>query len=124
MHKVLIVEDEDVLRNAYVTVFTFEKFSVSEAENGKVALKQIKSVQPHVIVLDILMPVMSGIEFLQQANLAREFPNTKVLVLSNLSDKETVKQVESLGASKHLVKASLSPSQLVANVRSLLPTQV
>ena len=119
-HKVLIVEDEDILRNAYVNVFTIEKFDVTEAANGKKALESIAKVQPDVIILDILMPVMSGIEFLEKVNLVKKYPDVKVLVLSNLSDNTTIELVKSLGASKHLVKSSLSPSQLVATVRALL----
>ena len=120
MHKVLIVEDEDILRNAYVNVFKMEKFNVAEAANGQIALIQIEQVRPDIVILDVLMPVMNGIEFLEKVNLLKRYPKTKVLVLSNLSDKETVDQVITLGASKHLVKSSLSPSQLVATVRALL----
>jgi two-component system response regulator YesN len=120
MHKVLIVEDEDILRNAYVSVFKFEKFDVREAANGRIALEKIETFKPHIIILDVLMPVMNGIEFLEKVNLIQQYPHTKVLVLSNLSDKDTVDQVIALGASKHLVKSSLSPSQLVQTVRALL----
>jgi two-component system response regulator YesN len=120
MHKVLIVEDEDILRKAYVNIFTIEKFDVSEAANGEMALKKIAEVKPDVVVLDVLMPIMNGIEFLEKVNLIKKYPKTKVLVLSNLSDNDTVEQVISLGASKHLVKSSLSPSQLVSTVRLLL----
>lgn len=120
MHKLLIVEDEEILRKAYVNVFTIEKFDVSEAENGEVAMRQIELVKPDIIILDVLMPVMNGIEFLEKVNLINDYPKTRVLVLSNLSDKETIDQVIRLGATKHLVKASLSPGQLVKTVRNLL----
>ena len=120
MHKVLIVEDEDILRNAYVNVFTIEKFDVSQAANGKAALDMIKKVNPDIVILDILMPVMNGLEFLEKVNLAGSYPKTKVLVLSNLSDKETIDQVTALGATKHVVKSSLSHGQLVQTVRTLL----
>ena len=120
MHKILIVEDEDILRNAYVNVFTIEKFDVSEAANGKIAIEQIEKVKPDIVILDVLMPNMSGIEFLEKVNVARDYPKTKILVLSNLSDKDTIEHVISLGATKHLVKSSLSPGQLVETVRTLL----
>ena len=120
MQKILIVEDEDILRRAYVNVFTVEKFKVAEAAHGKDALKKIEEEKPDLVILDILMPVMNGIEFLQKAKVAERYPKTKVLVLSNLSDKETVDQVMTLGAAKHMVKSSLSPSQLVAAVKDLL----
>lgn len=120
MYTVLIVEDEEILRNAYQHVFRLEKFKVAVASNGQEALDQLKKITPDIIVLDILMPVMSGISFLEQANLQKKFPKTKVLVLSNLSDKPTVERVLSLGATRHVIKSSFSPGQLVAQVRRLL----
>lgn len=120
MYKILIVEDEEILRNAYQHVFTLEKFKVAAASNGQEALDQLKKFTPDIIILDILMPVMGGISFLEQANLQKKFPKTKVLVLSNLSDKPTIERVLALGATRHVVKSSLSPGQLVAQVRRLL----
>ena len=120
MPKIMIVEDEEVLRSAYVNVFTYENFEVVEAPNGKVALDSMSANAPNVIILDVLMPVMNGIEFLQAVDIPVNYPHTKILVLSNLSDKETIEQVINLGAALHLVKSSLSPSQLVDAVRNLL----
>lgn len=118
--KILIVEDEEILRNAYVSIFHTEKFTVSEASNGKEALGKIKSFQPDIILLDILMPIMNGLEFLKIAQIKESHPNTKVLVLSNLSDKGTIDSVLLLGATSHLVKANISPRQLVNEVKDLL----
>ena len=120
MKKILIVEDEDILRKAYVSVFTMEKFQVAEAANGEIAIKEIERLKPDIVILDILMPVMNGIEFLEKVNMVKKYPQTKVLVLSNLSDKETVDNVITLGATKHMVKSSLSPGQLVRTVKDLL----
>jgi DNA-binding NarL/FixJ family response regulator len=120
MHKVLIVEDEDILRKAYVRLFTLENFLVTEAENGQVALEKIKKANPDIVILDILMPVMNGLEFLQKIDLSKRFPQTKVLVLSNLSDKNTLEEAVRLGAARHVIKSSMSPGQLVLAVRSLL----
>jgi adenylate cyclase len=120
MQRVLIVEDEDILRKAYASIFALEKFSVVEAENGRVALEKIDKAKPDIVVLDILMPVMSGLEFLQKIDLAKRFPDTKVLILSNLSDKKTIDEAIKLGASTHVLKSSMSPTQLVRIVRGLL----
>lgn len=119
MKKILIAEDEVALREVYKTLFTFEKFDVYDAVNGKEALKQLKKHRPDVIVLDILMPVMSGIEFLEQANIPEHYPEVKVLVLSNLSDTKTLNKLTSLGANKYILKASASPAELVHAVREL-----
>lgn len=120
MKKMLIVEDEQALRDVYKTLFTFEKFAVYEAANGKEALKQIKKLNPDVILLDILMPVMGGLEFLEKAAVKLNYPNTKVLVLSNLSDSKTLSKICDLGADKYLLKSSASPAELAAAVKELI----
>lgn len=120
MKKLLLVEDEQVLREVYKTLFMIEKYEVHEAANGKEALKLIANLKPHIIVLDILMPVMTGLEFLEKAKLSEKLPDTKVLVLSNLSDMKTLNHIHELGASKYLLKASAGPSELAAAVRELV----
>lgn len=120
MHKLLIVEDETMLREVYVTLFTLEKLEVYQAPNGKEALKILATCKPDVILLDVLMPVMGGIEFLEKVDLKKNYPNIKVLVLSNLSDHKTLDTITKLGATKYLLKASVSPSELVAAVRDLM----
>ncbi|MGI9027395.1 MAG: response regulator [Candidatus Saccharimonadales bacterium] len=120
MKKILIVEDETALREVYVMLFSMEKFEVHQAHNGLVAIKQLKAVKPDLIILDVLMPVMGGIEFLEAVDIQKNYPGVKVLVLSNLSDPKTRTQVEKLGASKYILKASAAPTQLVTVVKQLL----
>jgi DNA-binding NarL/FixJ family response regulator len=120
MKKILIVEDEEVLRKVYETLFTLEKFSVAVAENGKAALQKLKKVKPDVIILDLLMPVMGGVEFLETSNLKKTHPRTKVLVLSNLSDADTISRITELGATKYVLKAGVSPGELIGTVRKML----
>ncbi len=120
MKSILIVEDETALRDVYAMLFDFEKFKVYQAPNGKIALKQLKDMKPDIILLDVLMPVMGGIEFLEAANIKKNYPDVKVLVLSNLSDAKTRERVESLGASKYMLKAGVAPSELVKAVAQLL----
>lgn len=119
MRRILIIEDEAALREVYVILFTMNKYEVYEAANGKIAADTIAAIKPDVIILDALMPVMGGIEFLKAVNIKNNFPNTKVLMLSNLSDPKTISLSHKLGAQKYLLKASASPEQLVEAVRSL-----
>lgn len=119
MKKVFIVEDEVALREVYITLFTLEKFDVYQAVNGKDALKQLPKIKPDVILLDVLMPEMGGMEFLQTVPLREKYPKTKVLMLTNLSDAKTLQQIQDLGAS-YILKSSISPLQLVHAVRDLL----
>lgn len=120
MANILIVEDEAMLRKVYETLFKLEKFNVETAENGKIALDKIDSFKPDIIILDLLMPIMGGVEFLEQANMASDYPKTKVLVLSNLSDLETINRINELGATDYVLKASIAPGELVSAVRRLI----
>ncbi|HUP26408.1 MAG TPA: response regulator [Candidatus Limnocylindrales bacterium] len=119
MTKILIVEDEAMLRDVYAALFKMEKYQVAEAGNGKEAVRQLKLFKPDIVLLDVLMPVMGGIEFLEKTKIKQNHPHLKVLVLSNLSDTATLQQVTKLGATKYFLKASLSPTQLVEAVKSL-----
>lgn len=118
--KVLIVEDEFILRAAYKSVLTQAGFTVSEAADGKEALTRLAADPPDLILLDILMPVMDGISFLKQAKIRDRYPGTKVIAFSNLSDQQKVERMLRLGANRHVLKSSLSPRQLVVLVHDML----
>jgi DNA-binding NarL/FixJ family response regulator len=115
------VEDEPMLRDVYVTLFKLqEEYKVYEAGNGKEAIAVLKTVEPDVIILDALMPVMGGIEFLETVKPAENLPNTRILLLSNLSDPKTVSKGKKLGAHKYLLKAEVAPTQLLRAISELV----
>ena len=120
MKRIMIVEDEVALRTVYSMLFKKQGFRVHEMKNGKEALDALGKAKPDIILLDILMPVMSGLEFLEQAKLKQNYPATKVLALSNLSDPKTLNQIYKLGADQYVLKASVSPKALLECVESLL----
>jgi DNA-binding NarL/FixJ family response regulator len=101
-------------------IFKIKGFDVFEAANGKIALEQISKIQPDIIILDILMPVMGGIAFLEEADIKQMYPKSKVLVLSNLSDTKSISRIKELGADKHLLKSSVTPDELVSAVTQLI----
>jgi DNA-binding response OmpR family regulator len=115
--KVLIVEDDFDLSDAFRTTLTLAKYDVHVAENGKKALEYLETDQPDIILLDVLMPVMDGREFL------RKFDNksdTPVVVLSNLDGKDDIDELLGLGAQNYLLKSSINPDTLVTLVSSTL----
>lgn len=122
MTRLLIVEDETALREIYITLFKLQGYEVYDAPNGKEAVRQMRILKPDVVILDALMPVMGGIEFLQIIKPKENYPNTRILLLSNLSVPRTVSRSKTLGADKYLLKASVSPTELVAAVNELLKT--
>jgi DNA-binding NarL/FixJ family response regulator len=117
--RILIIEDETALQDAYALLFKTKKYEVFQAFNGEEALPILQNKKPDYVILDILMPVMGGVEFLETARIPEEYPDVKVLVLSNLSDPKTLETVLRLGASKYLLKASTSPRELIDAIESL-----
>ena len=116
--KILIVEDEQTLNEAYQMILSQEGYDVHVAYDGKEALEKCKAVEPDLILLDLRMPKMGGIEFLEAYELEKKHPKVKVIVFSNLDTQSEVDQAYQLGAHKYMLKAWASPkelSQLVAN---------
>jgi len=109
---ILIVEDEKLLREAYEVILSSQGHKVRSAQNGIDGLKKLKEEKPDIVLLDIFMPLMDGREFLRNFN-AAEYPLTKIFVLSNVSNKETEQEVLANGAKLFLLKAELSPLDLV-----------
>lgn len=114
MKKVLIVEDEAVIREAYTILLEAHGYDVASAANGEEALQKCKDGAFDAILLDLMMPVIDGIGFLERANLRASAPKTKVILLSNLSSGQEVIKAKELGACRHEVKSDLAPSDVIA----------
>ena len=112
MKKVLIIEDEKPLRDIYAMILEKEGFKVNKAENGQAGMKKLKSFKPDLIILDMLMPVINGIEFLKRANLTIDFPETKTIIVSNLSDAISKNESKKYGVVHTFLKVNLSPNDL------------
>src|SRR4051812_30316674 len=120
MAHVLIVEDEKALNDAYKIILEKEGHTVSSAFNGQEALDISQKQAPDIILLDLLMPVMGGIEFLQNFELKTKHPDTTVIILSNLDMDKEIQQAFELGAYKYILKAVTSPQQLAVMVNHLI----
>src|SRR4030067_1214761 len=96
--KILIVEDDPLVSRMYQTVFEFEGFEVELARNGEEGIEKLKKEKPVMILLDIMMPKMSGIDVLRELKADIKTKKIQVVVLTNLSgDKDAEKALE-LGA--------------------------
>jgi CheY-like chemotaxis protein len=117
---VLIVEDDNDLRDAYVMILESEGIDTKAAENGQVALDLIASEgDPGIIFLDLRMPVLDGIGFLKQYN-APEHTETEVIVFSNYDAKNEIDAAYELGAQRYVLKARAAPKELIRIVRTIL----
>ncbi len=118
MRKVLIAEDDTFLANAYRVKFENEGFSIEIASDGEEALAKTKSFKPDVILLDLVMPKKDGFTVLEEIKKDLETKNIKVIVTSNLGQKEDVDRVMKLGALKYFVKSDTSIASIAEMVKN------
>ncbi len=113
--KVLLVEDDDVIREIYAMKFELEGFPVATAENGKIGLKMLSDFEPHIVLLDMMMPVMGGLEFMQALkDSGRDMPD--VVVFSNMSAQRQVDSVMRLGAKAYWTKSDYTPERVATEL--------
>lgn len=120
MAKVLVVEDDMMLKMTYDIILKKEGHTVERAIDGQEALLKIKEFHPDLILLDMMMPKMSGLEFLEAADIKKSYPNTKVIVFSNMSMPMEMEKAYELGATKYMLKSSTSPKQLSELIEATL----
>ena len=118
--KVLIVDYDAFLLDMYSIKFKESGFLVEIAKNGEEAIAKAKSLNPDVILLDIVMPKMDGFDVLREIKKDNLAPGAVIFILTNLGQKEDVDRGLKLGASDYIVKAHFTPSEVVAKVRNLL----
>ncbi len=111
-HVVVLIEDDSVLQETFRDVLLGEGFKVTTASDGQEGLAIVRKQKPGIVLLDMLMPSLNGIEFLRQFD-AKHHPETKIVVFSNLSDPEQMQQTLELGAVQYVVKSDLSLDQLI-----------
>ena len=123
MYKVLLVEDEKILRDAYTILLNAQsEYQLDVATNGQEALEFCQKSSYDLILLDLMMPVLDGVGFLRSARLGVTSPKTKVIVMSNLSTNEGLTEAIKLGVSRHEVKSSLSPADVLMIMKQELQT--
>ena len=116
----LLVEDDPLLVTMYQTKFSAEGFQVFTATDGEAGLQLAKDQKPDIIVLDIMMPKLDGIEVLRAIRQDALLKDIPVLMLSNLSELAKQKEAMELGAKEFLVKANLTPTEVVSKIKQHL----
>lgn len=120
MPNILIVEDEKALNEAYALVLKKNDYTVQSAFNGEEALEKTKDTQFDLILLDLRMPKMDGVQFLKKLKPAKNAPGTKIIIFSNYDDQNEVNEAIENGATRYILKAWSSPNELVKIVRETL----
>ena len=115
---ILLIEDDCLLLKMYKTKFTMEGFEVLTAEDGEAGLKIALEKKVDFIIMDIMMPKLSGLDLLAQLKKTEKGKNIPVIILSNLARPEKQKQALDSGAKEFLVKANVTPAEVVAKVQA------
>ncbi len=118
MKKIIIVEDEEILRNLLQKKLTAEGYEVSVAENGEEGLEKIRENRPDLILLDIIMPKMDGFEMLEEMKKDDSIFGIPVIVVSNSGQPVEIDRAQSLGARDWLVKTEFDPQEVINKVVS------
>ncbi|MGB3945421.1 MAG: response regulator [Candidatus Saccharimonadales bacterium] len=122
MANILIVEDDKDLNQAYQMILERDGHEVSTAANGEEALKKATANTPELILLDLLMPIMGGLEFLKKYDLAKH-PDVKVLIFTNMENSPEVSEAYNLGAHRCIVKSWTAPQNLTHVINEALKTK-
>jgi len=120
MHKILIVEDDQIVANIYRNKFSLEGYQVDIALDGLVGLEQVRSFRPDVVILDLMLPKMTGVELMKKIRAEPDFRQLPVIVFSNTYLTNMVQEAWRAGATKCLSKANCTPKQLIEVVRSAI----
>ena len=120
MTKIAIIEDDSVIAQMYRMKFEADGFEVQIADNGRDGVTLVEQFSPDVVLLDMQMPIMNGDEALKQIRKKDWGKTVPVMVLTNLGEEEAPKDIRSLGIESYIVKADLTPRQVVERVKTTL----
>jgi len=119
MNKILIIEDDKILLEMYQDKFAHEKFEVQTASEGQEGIEKMTSFQPNVVLLDLIMPKMSGFEFLKLVKADQSLSHIPIIVLTNIyADAEDL--VKNWGVKYFLLKSNYTPETIVTRVKETL----
>lgn len=120
--KVAIIEDDIAISQMYRLKFETEGYEVQTAENGKLGLELIEQFKPAIILLDLMMPEMTGDKMLAELRNKPWGKDIKVIILTNMGEEEAPKEIKELGVESFIVKAEMTPRQVAERVKVALET--
>ncbi len=120
MTKIAIIEDDPVINQMYRMKFEADNFEVQLADNGSRGVAMVESFKPDIILLDLQMPHMDGTEALKEIRSHDWGKSIPVIILTNLGEEEAPKELRALGIHSYIVKADLTPRQVVGRVKEAL----
>jgi CheY-like chemotaxis protein len=124
MSKVLLVEDDPIIIRLYEKILKLEGFEVEMADNGLAALELLPIFKPEIILLDIMMPTMNGVEFLGKMHENPEMQKIPVIVLTNVADSDVTLAAVNAGAALILIKSQTEPDDVVTAIKRVLQNEI
>jgi CheY-like chemotaxis protein len=120
MTKILIIEDDPLMSRMYQKIFKFEGYNVDFAVNGEDGLEKIRAIKPTLVLLDIMMPKMNGLEVLDKVKLDPETKSIPIIMLTNLAGTQDAEAALAKGAVKYIIKSENEPKQVANIVKEIL----
>lgn len=117
---IMVAEDDPLYGKVYQNKLTKEGYKVILVTNGKDAVEMAAKEKPVLILMDIIMPILDGFEALKQIKQNPDTKDSKVLIMSNLSQDSDIERAKNFGAYEYLVKSNISITDLVAKINSLV----
>ena len=120
MTKIAIIEDDPAISQMYRFKFEAEGFQVETADNGKLGLELAEKMKPDIILLDLMMPEMTGDEMLEKLRATDWGAPIKVIILTNVGEQEIPDKIRQLNVSGVILKANMTPRQVADMVKKQL----
>lgn len=120
MTKMLIVEDDPLMSRMYQKIFTFEGYEVVMAGDGEEGLEKIRELKPTLVLLDVMMPKMNGLQVLEKLKIDPETKAIPVIMLTNLAGQQDAETALAKGAVKYIVKSEHEPKEIANIVKEIL----
>ena len=119
--KIMIVEDDRFLSSLIKARLEKDGFSVAQAFDGEEAIQMLKGDRPDLIILDLIMPKVTGFEVLQMISTTPGLERAPVVILSNLAQDSDIEKARQLGAREYFVKVKISIDDLIGKIKELVP---
>ncbi len=124
MRKILIAEDDFFIRDIYSKVFALSGYEVAVAVDGMDALEKIKAQTYDMVLLDIMMPRMTGIDVLKNIRAAEEpIKSIPIFIITNLGQQNVIEEAFRLGMDGYILKSQVTPQQIVDEINNFFLTK-
>jgi CheY-like chemotaxis protein len=120
MAKILVVEDDPLMSRMYQKIFTFEGYDVDMASDGQEGLDKARETKPTLILLDVMMPKLNGLQVLEKLKADPETKGIPVVMLTNLAGEQDAESALTKGAIKYIIKSEHDPKEVADMVKEIL----